>query len=1035
MTSDHRALRVNVLGGARLAGAGERFGADKRHQLLAYLACRGDWVSRDELADLFWSKTSTSGAKQNLRRLLGRTNALPWLRGFEIERARVRWRVETDLARFRAALRAEDWEAALASYGGPFLEGLDSYEDSEFADWLTLEREHLHGLWREASFQRAEQLAAEAAWERAIAVIRGVLERDGLDEDAVARALDMAQRGADRRQALTLYRAFTERLQRALGLTPSAALEQLATRVEAPATMRALPPVASTSFVGREAQLAEIASALASPSCRLLTLLGPGGVGKTRIALEAARRLVDRYPDGVTFVALEALTAVHEIPTAIAEALHVPLTGADAPLAQVARGIGDRRLLLVLDNLEHLLGGVGLLTQLTARCPQLQLLVTSRERLKVGDAWTVPLTGLAYPTSEVGLDEAHTFDAVALFVERARRVQPAFALGSDVLEHVVEICRLVDGFPLGIELAAVWVRALRCEDIVAELEKDVDFLSTSAPGGGGRHHSMRAAFEHSWALLTPSERAAFARLAVFRGGFDRAAAAAVADASVALLAALLDKSLLRTAARGRFEIHPLLQQFAAEKLLTDGAASALVRARHATCFLGLADRVEPEWHGSRQEAWLQHLDDEYQNVCAALDWFHDQGDTVSELRLAGALGRYWWIRGHYRAGRGYLERALAGPQARPRAAVRAKALSALALLAWGEAKYGEAQTLLEECLSMHRDLGDEAGVANATHRLGILAHERGDHARATTLYGTALELVQRTGNEVLAASIEVPLGSLALEQGALTAARAHYERALTLYRRHADKLGIANALVGAGLVAVRQGDDARAARCYEECLAIARALGDTGRIGFALRGLGLVTLGRGAFGEAQRYLAESLALSEATGDRRGQGYSLQGLGLVALEQGERGEAQASLEAALALQRVLGDTLGTASSLHALARLAVTRGEVDVAEGLLREGLQLLAAADASVGTAYLLEGFAEVAAARDTYEEALRLWAAAARLREERGAPLAHIDRERRDEALGRVRSRLLPAAAAAAWHEGATAAVGDLVARLARSA
>jgi predicted ATPase/DNA-binding SARP family transcriptional activator len=1022
MTVGSATLRVRLLGGARFfaASAEESFGADKRHQLLAYLASQGDWVSRDRLAYLFWPDTTTQGAKQNLRRLLGRVQALPWLRGLEVERARLRWRVETDVARFREALRQGDYEAALASYGGRFLHGLDSYDECEFATWLALEREHLHALWREAAIEQARRLAASEAYEAAAGLLERVLEQDGLDEEVLSRYLELALQGGGRRAALAAYRMFVKRLRRELGLRPSAATEQLATRLEQGEKRPALPalPTPETSFVGRDVELSEIANLLAKPSCRLLTLLGPGGVGKTRIALEAATELAGHYADGVAFVPLEALTNPQELPTAIAAALELALQGREGPLAQVASSIGNKQMLIVLDNVEHLLKGAPLVAELSARCPALQLLITSRERLKLPGEWTLPLGGLAFPGADVALEDALAYDAVALFVERAQRVKPAFMLDASDLAHLLQICRLVEGFPLGLELAAAWVRALPCRDIVDELQKDVDFLSCGHELDA-RHGSMRAAFEHSWQLLTPQEQVALRRLAVFRGGFDKEAAAAVAGANIALLAALLDKSLLRMATERRYEIHPLLQQFAREKLLAEGGEAARARTRHGEYFLVLAERAEPDLQGAGQAAWLARLDEDYQNLCSALDYLHEQEDAASTLRLAGALGRYWWIRGHYRSGRAYLERALSHPRAKARAAARAKALTGLGLLAWGEADYPAAQGLWEESLAICQALGDEEGAAHATHKLGTLAHERGDYPRAKALYEQVLERVQREGDDISAASVFVPLGSLALEQGALGAAQEHYERALALYRKHADKLGTANALVGLGLVALRQGESVRAQRYYEECLAIARALGDKGRIGFALRGLGIITLGQGAFEAAQRYFSESFALSQETGDRRARGYSLQGLGLVAFETGRRGEAQAHLEEALALQRVLGDEQGTAASLHALGRLALERGEVVVAQTLLSEGLQLLAKLENSLGTAYLLEGFAEVAAARAAFEQALRLWGAAARLREELGVALSPLESARRDEALASIRAHLTPAAAQAAWQAG----------------
>jgi predicted ATPase/DNA-binding SARP family transcriptional activator len=1024
---------LRLLGGPTLVvgDASLVFSADKRHALLAYLAWRGDWVSRDRLADLFWTQATTSVAKQNLRRLLGRVRALPWLHGLEVERNRLRWLVPTDLERFRAAVAGERWDEALALYGGPFARALSGYEDNEFASWLAHEREHWHSLWRDVTFRHAARLADSGQRQRAADLLRRLLDHDGLDEDALGAYLEVAGQAGDQRAALDIYARFRRTLRRELGLAPTAATQRRAEaleRLEPPATetrsrAAAGPPTGvpapTSSFVGRDAELAEITRLLAQPACRVLTLTGPGGVGKTRLAMQAATALASRYPRGVAFVEVETVASETALMEAIAAGLGLPLGDTDDQLDEVARHVGDTRVLLVLDAFEHLVAAAASLASLTSRCANLQVLVTSRVRLPLALGWTLPIEGLAWPSQTVSLDVAGGYDAVALFGDRARRVDPRFALGPDDLPHVTEICRLVQGSPLGIELAAVWVRVLGCADILQELRADLDFLSAPIVGGEERNASVRAAFEHSWALLTPPERLSLRRLGVFRGGFDREAAASVADTSVALLAALVDKSLLRVSADKRYEIHALLRQFAREKLAQDRDDEARTHAAHGAFFLSLTERAEPLLNGAQREAWLRRLDLEYENARAALAHASTSRDPEIGLRLASSLWRYWWLRGRYREGRAYLEQALAQAQAATPGTAHAKALGGIGVLAWAQTEYDLARTCFERSLAMRRELGDELGVVDMLNNLGILAHELGAYGQARAHYRAALAADRRLGERAGEATVLGNLGSLALDEGDLDAAHAAYGESLALCRALADRWGVADRLIGLGTIELRRGRDARALARFEESVAIARSLGDEARVGFAIRGAGRVAIARGDWAAARAAFDESLAIARTSGDRRAEAYSLQGLGLAALGRAELGEATAALEEALALHGATSDLQGSASTLHGLGRLELARGDADSAGQRFAQGLALLARGERSVDVAHLLEGLAEVAALRNHDARALCLLGAAERLREQLGSALPARDGTHLASVVTSLRRRHPRARADDPWDRG----------------
>ncbi len=420
--------------------------------------------------------------------------------------------------------------------------------------------------------------------------------------------------------------------------------------------MRTNLPPQPTPFIGREAELAQIAERLADPHCRLLTLVGPGGIGKTRLALQAADQHARDFADGVYFVSLTPIGATTFIPAAIADALELSLYGQETPETQLINMMRGREMLLLLDNYEHLLGGTGLLADLLAYAPHLKLIVTSRERLNLREEWLLPIKGLPYPQVD-SADDLLSFAAVTLFVETAQRLQPDFSLEGN--EHTVaEVCHAVEGMPLGLELAATWLRAMPCEQIAGQIRHDLDFLSTSLRNLPDRHRSLRAVFEHSWDLLADDERDALMKLSVFRGGCDAEAARQVAGASLMLLAGLVDKSLLRLNDQGRYEMHELLSQYAADKLAAFEQV-AETRNRHLQYYLELAELLETRFFGPQNRATLDRLETEHDNMRAALDWAAESRDAESGLRLAGALGWFWNRRSHWLEGQAWLERFLA----------------------------------------------------------------------------------------------------------------------------------------------------------------------------------------------------------------------------------------------------------------------------------------------------------------------------------------------------------------------------------------
>ena len=376
-----------------------------------------------------------------------------------------------------------------------------------------------------------------------------------------------------------------------------------------------LPPY-PTPFVGRQDELEQINALLSDPICRLVTLIGPGGIGKTRLALRCAEDQQPNFPDGVFFVPLTPVDSSDLIASAIASALQLTFYSPEDLRVQIVRYLSEKHMLLVMDNFEHLLADTSLLEDALRAAPDLKFIVTSRERLNLLEEWTLVLEGLSFPAEQT-TEPPESYSAVQLFAQRARQMQPDFSIRSNA-ESIQIICQRVEGMPLALELAASWLRAMSCHQIAAHMEQSYDFLTTPLRNVPERHRSLRAVFEQSWKLLSAGEQQVLTRLSVFRGGFDLQAAEQIAGASLPMLAGLADKSLIQMKGDGRYDLHELLRQYAAEKL----SASATVDAanRHLDYYLKLADMAEPYLWSIEQMRWYDRLEADIDNLRTALAW-------------------------------------------------------------------------------------------------------------------------------------------------------------------------------------------------------------------------------------------------------------------------------------------------------------------------------------------------------------------------------------------------------------------------------
>ena len=768
-------------------------------------------------------------------------------------------------------------------------------------------------------------------------------------------------------------------------------------------------PSPLTPLVGRAAELAALVSLLRHPATRLVTLTGPGGIGKTRLALAVAAELRDHFTDGAAFVPLAPVADPDLVLPAIAQALGFRETSGQPVRDGLALALRDRRLLLIIDNVEQVVAAAPRLADLLAACPRLVVLATSRERLRIGGEQVVPTAPLQLPAPDRAADVAAlpTYGAVALLLERARQAHPGFALTADNAADVVAICRRLDGLPLALELAASRLALLAPAALLARLERRLPLLTEGDRDLPERLRTMRAAIDWSHDLLDPDERALFRRLAVFAGGFTLddvegiVALHHAADAarSIDLLGALIDKSLARqapTAGAPRFTMLETIRDYALERLAASGEETAM-REAHAAWFLRLAEEAEAALTGPDQAAWLARLDTAHDDFAAALGWTlagteqSERGPDLA-LRLAAALWRFWWIRGRLAEGRLWLERALtAAPNAATGA--RARALRAAGALAEAQGQFAHAVALHEAALPLFRALDDRSGAAQTLNDLAIAWQYQGEHERAVACYEESLALAREVGDQRGVARALANLGGVAYARGDLAAASARYADGLRVFRALGDRSAVATTLGNLGEVALRQGDDARAIALSEEALGLQRELGE-----------------RQGAASAEMNLGEALS-----------------------RQNQPARAIPLLERALADFRAIGDARATAIALHQLGRAELRRRQAARALAWMKDGLRLAADVGAKATAAACLEALAGIVVFHGSAEAATRCLAAAAALRAATGEPPATADAAEGNRWLAMAKTRLAAdsgdAAFAAAWAAGQDLTLAEAIA------
>lgn len=759
-----------------------------------------------------------------------------------------------------------------------------------------------------------------------------------------------------------------------------------------------LVPRPPTSFVGRDELLAQLADLVRDENVRLVTVHGPGGIGKSRLAIEVAGLVAEAFPDGVVFVSLDAVRDPELLPAEVLNALGLRETEGVGPEVRLVEALRDRTLLLILDNFEGLLAGVPFVSRLLAAAPHVKVLVTSRQMLRArGEiAFSVPPMALPLPGTELTPEEAMTFDAVRLFVDRADDVSPGFVLDAENVSAIVEICRRVDGLPLPIELAAARVRTLPPASLLERMTRRLPVLTGGPRDAPERQQTLRATIAWSYDQLGEREQRLFAHLAVFDGVTYLDAIESVLGGAELLdgIAALVDASLLMRVDPDEEAYHMLetLREFASERLESDERKDEL-RRRHARFFAVLAAVAGEALRGPEQQEWLRRLRASDGNLRAALAWLHDSGGTLEALRMAADLRPYWHRVSALSEGRRWLRRLLdAAPDAPDQ--LRSAALLADGVLAWRQGDLKGAKPQLEAALAIARELGDDVCAITALRSLGALAQNSADYDTARRLMGESLEKAERLGDVEAQANTYLSLGNVALDLGRHEEAEAHYRKSRDLSEAIEDTLGYA----------------------------------------YAVDNLSVSAWHRGDIAEAERLADEVMALYEELDLRGGRANVWHRRCLIAIEMGQLEAAEAEGQRALAVREAQGEDRGASFVLYDLARVALIRRDLAAARERLARGLELATRQGAPVIEVLYVEGAAAYLGLLGRHEQAYRLLAGAEAWRHRLKVPVAPVNVERQGR-LGRMLENRLDAYTRASLEVKARQATPEELIGLAREA
>lgn len=800
-------------------------------------------------------------------------------------------------------------------------------------------------------------------------------------------------------------------------------------------------PGPPTPLVGREAELIALEQLLHDPECRLITLVGLGGIGKTRLAIQTGIDLLGEFTHGTFFVSLTAADNSDDLITATAQSLDFSFYGTDSPKDQLLNYLREKHMLLILDNCEHLIDCSIFLADILQHATQVKMLVTSREPLNLHGEWVFEVKGLAIPQTKK-VQDFNSSSAVKLFLQRARQADYRYRLTASDRSHIARICQLMQGLPLGIELAASWMHTLSCREIAEEIERSLDFLTTSMRDIPERHRSLRAVFDHSWRMLTEQEQQVLSKLSVFRGGFDRQSAEQVAGGRLPLLSSLLSKSLLRRTEDGRYDLHELIRQYVAKHLEVNSKAYMSAKERHYSFYLALADEADCQIRGGSQLEYIGRLEQEYDNLRAALTWSLEAGGE-SALHLAVAMHWFWYIRGHYGEGDVWIKRGLElSPNKHSSAYARALNAAAMfasrkgddaAAVAFAEESIAiflkqedisglaDAYTTMsialepidsdkvhwycEQALTFYREAGSPWNIARGLYNLGSVRVELGDRVSGRTLMEESASILEELEDRYILPFLLNALGTITHEVGYYDAAKSTLERGLTIAEDIHNPQVNGLLLVSLGRVLQSQGEYVAAHQKINEALQVYRLMEGVAEA-TALLALAENELARGSLSTARSYIQELATHPYAAQNSYIHVVGQWCQGLLAYYEGDVGRSLALLEGVRQATKGYRNKVREGWLLHALGLAVRMQGKLPRARVLFADSLSLFLEIGHKQGIATCLEGLAGIAALEDP-EYAAILFGAADEIRQAIGAPLPAVDLSRYDNDISSVKMQL----------------------------
>ncbi len=911
------AIKLHLLSTPRVEidGKSENIKLNSPSSLLIYLAYRHKWIPRAELAFLYKPDEEEGDAKRYLRLLVHRAKGLSWANGLEIERQQIRFLIDTDVAEFQRVIEQKDWQKACAIYTEPLLNSLNLQEVYSFNSWLELERNELEYKYQNALKENASILEQQGNYNEAADNLLKLLKLDSTNEEIVRLAMRNAYLGKQIDLAKHIYEKFRLALKEELDLEPLIETQNLLLKIENLDELEPIQtkrssfiklnlPAQTTRFIGRKNDLKNLNNNCISQECRLLSLVGLGGIGKTRLGLELARSQVANYPDGVFFIALADIKS-NMLANTIARALEISITNDSQTKDKLLNYLKDKKLLLILDNFEHILEAKSLVAEILESSTKLKIVITSRVALNLRLEHIYDLRGLSYPEHE-NEENLADFDAIKLFISSANRVMPSLEFDDNTLKTAAKITNLVEGMPLAIELSSAWLRIISVEQLLLEIQKSLDMLSSEQADVAFRHRNVRAVFDYSWQRLGKKQKDILKQLAVFKGGFSLEAAEEVAGAHLSYLLNITNESLIRTANNNRFNMHELIRKYISEKLKENKLEHNQYKLKHAKYFAKVLSECNTDAHEEVKEAmtnievdienirlaWQILVDNcqlsELNNSLSALDYFYSnsglyeeakdfylehiksieakcQSDEIEYIQLMASLK----FRAAICASRldireqasHLLAQALELAMQKDIKAVIVKCYFELGIISYKQGQFIEAEDYFLKTQKVGEDLAEDKIIVDAVNALGLVAKATNKHDQARAYLTKAISLFEKLENKRGAAMAFSNLGNLEEALANYNAAQKLYYKALPIFEELNFVPGVAVIKGNIGVIEYRLDNMPKALEITLEALELKRKIQSQRGIALSYINLARIYAATNESKKVKAYLYDALDLA------------------------------------------------------------------------------------------------------------------------------------------------------------------------------